>query len=238
MPRTRDVDRDSQSDFLSLVTLIVPTVSRPSAVRRHFEYWAGSGVKVLILDGAKQPISLSEHELATRNVTYIHSGTRFNERLASAGQLVTTPYAALLCDDEFFLKDGLRESVSFLEDNPSVIGCTGKVLGFFVDQNRFLTFPMYEDWKSFPPGIDDARNRLDFALPPNKAHKVQYSLFRSEIWADSFTKVTRTFTPPGTFTRGSSTSIRRYLVERNFSSAWFGCAVWRILLSRLRTCQG
>ena len=222
MPRTRDVDGDSQSDFLSLVTLIVPTVSRPSAVRRHFEYWAGSGVKVLILDGAKQPISLSEHELATRNVTYIHSGTRFNERLASAGQLVTTPYAALLSDDEFFLKDGLRECVIFLEDNPSVIGCTGRVLGFFVDQNRFLTFPMYEDWKSFPLGRDDARNRLDFALPPNKAHKVQYSLFRSEIWARLFHESYKDFYSSG------------YVYERilNFYSAILGrtelleCVVW------------
>jgi glycosyltransferase domain-containing protein len=176
----------------------------------------------LILDGAKQPISLSEHELATRNVTYIHSGTRFNERLASAGQLVTTPYAALLCDDEFFLKDGLRESVSFLEDNPSVIGCTGKVLGFFVDQNRFLTFPMYEDWKSFPLGINDARNRLDFALPPNKAHKVQFSLFRSEIWARLFHESYKDFYSSG------------YIYERilNLYSAILGrtelleCVVW------------
>jgi len=177
---------------------------------------------VLILDGAKQPISLSEHELATQNVRYIHSGTRFNERLASAGQLITTPYAALLCDDEFFLRDGLRESVSFLEDNPSVIGCTGKVLGFFVEQNRFLTFPMYEHWKSFPLGMDDARNRLDFMLPPNKAHKVQYSLFRSEIWARLFHESYKDFYSSG------------YIYERilDFYSAILGrtelleCVVW------------
>jgi len=222
VPHTRHADKNSQSDLLSLVTLIVPTVSRPHAVRRHFEYWAGSGVKVLILDGAKQPISLSEHELATQNVRYIHSGTRFNERLASAGQLITTPYAALLCDDEFFLRDGLRESVSFLEDNPSVIGCTGKVLGFFVEQNRFLTFPMYEHWKSFPLGMDDARNRLDFMLPPNKAHKVQYSLFRSEIWARLFHESYKDFYSSG------------YIYERilDFYSAILGrtelleCVVW------------
>jgi len=222
MPKQQGVNEPSSEDLLSRVTVIVPTVSRPHAVRRHFEYWQGTGVEVLILDGAKNPIELSDQELATTNVSYIHSGTRFNERLASAGQLVTTPYAALLCDDEFFLRAGLRESVFFLEENPSIIGCTGKVLGFLVDQQRFLTFPMYDDWKPFPTNANDLRSRLDFALPPNKAHKVQYSLFRSEIWSQLFHESYKNFYSSG------------YVYERilNLYSAILGrtelldCVVW------------
>ena len=168
------------------ISIIVPTVSRPFAVRRHFEYWRNTSVQVFILDGADEPIELTEQELSTSNVHYLHSGIRFNERLANAGALLRTKYAALVCDDEFFLKEGLRECATYLDEHPDVIGCAGKSLGFFVDQGRFLTFPMYEDWKRFPADANDLRSRLDFALPPNKAHKVQFSLFRSEVWAEIF----------------------------------------------------
>lgn len=209
-------------DLLSQVSIVVPTVSRPFAVRRHFKYWRDTGVQVFILDGATEPISLSEEERSTVNVHYIHTGTRFNDRLANAGSLIKTRYAALLCDDEFFLKEGLRECAQYLDQNPEVIGCAGKVLGFFVEQNRFLVFPMYEDWKRFPSESNDVKSRLDFSLPPNKAHKVQYSLFRTEVWSEIFTASYRDFYSCG------------YVYERilNFYSAILGrtelldCVLW------------
>lgn len=209
-------------DVLSDISIIVPTVSRPFAVRRHFEYWRGSGVQVYILDGAAEPIALTAEELSTPNVHYLHSGVRFNERLASAGSLIKTKYAALVCDDEFFLKGGLRECATYLDEHPDVIGCAGKVLGFFVDQGRFLTFPNYLDWKPFPPDANDLRARLDFSLPPNKAHKVQFSLFRSEIWAEIFRESYEHFYSCG------------YIYERvlNFYAAILGrtelldCVMW------------
>lgn len=179
--------------LLSDVSIVIPTVSRPFAVRRHFKYWRGTGVQVFILDGAPEPIPLSQDERSTSNVHYIHTGTRFNERLAGAGSLIKTRFAALLGDDEFFLKEGLNECAQYLEQNPDVLGCGGKVLGFFAEQQRFMAFPMYEDWKRFPVDANDVRSRLDFALPPSKAHKVQYSLFRTEIWSEIFTASYRDF---------------------------------------------
>ena len=173
-------------DLLKMVTIVIPTVSRPHCVHRQFRYWDKSGATVLILDGAAKPIDLNDDERNSTNVKYLHTGARFNNRLASAGSLIQTPYAALLPDDEFFLKDGLNEALSFLENNPSSIGCAGKVLGFFVDQDRFLTFQMYSDWKEFPEDCDNAAKRLDFALPPGKAHKVQFHLLRSDIWKKLF----------------------------------------------------
>lgn len=219
----------SKVDLLNQVSIIVPTVSRPFAVRRHFDYWRGTGAQVLILDGASEPMTLTDEERSTSNVHYIHSGARFNDRLASAGRFIKTPYAALLCDDEFFLKDGLRECVKYLDENPEVIGCGGKVLGFFVDQKRFLAFPMYEDWRRFPLDANDVKARLDFALPPSKAHKVQFSLFRSEVWAEIFHASYKDFYSCG------------YVYERilNFYSAILGrtelldCVLWMRSLENL-----
>lgn len=178
--------RPNNRDLLKMVTIVVPTISRPHCVHRQFRYWDKSEVTVLILDGATKPIDLNDDEKNSTNVKYIHTGARFNSRLASAGSLIKTPYAALLPDDEFFLKDGLSEALLFLENNPSSIGCAGKVLGFFVDQGRFLTFQMYSDWNEFPKDCDTAAKRLDFALPPGKAHKVQFHLLRSDIWKKVF----------------------------------------------------
>lgn len=173
-------------ELLKMITIVIPTVSRPHCVHRQFRYWDNSGPTVLILDGAPQPIELSDYEKNSPNVRYIHTGTRFNDRLASAGSLIQTPYAALLPDDEFFLKDGLSEVAAFLEKNPGSIGCAGKVLGFFVEQARFMCFQMYDDWAEFPNHCDDAIGRLEYSLPPGKAHKVQFHLFRSEIWKQIF----------------------------------------------------
>lgn len=201
---------------------MIPTYSRPHAVQRHFVYWKDTPIKVLILDGSKEALNLRDSERKFSNVSYVHTGTRFNDRLATAGDVITTPYAALLADDEFFLKGGLRQCVRHLDDHPSTIGCTGKVLGFFVEQNRFLTFPMYDEWLPFPTDRDDLRGRLDFALPPKKAHKVTYSLFRTNIWTELFRESYRTFYSSG------------YVYERllNFYSAILGrtelldCVVW------------
>lgn len=170
---------------LSQLTVIVPTVSRPLFVLRQFEYWRELNAQVVILDGASEPIDVPS-QLKSSNIRYLQTGIRFNERLATAGRYVNTKYCALLPDDEFYLPSGMRAAIDRLEEDPSVIGCVGRCLYFFVDQGRFLVRDAYRDWLPFPETARTVRERLNVDLPPLKTHKAQFAIMRSSHWKTMF----------------------------------------------------
>lgn len=66
------------------------------------------------------------------------------------------------------------------------MGCVGKVLMFFVDQGRFLAYRDYEYWKDFAVDSSTAELRVKEILPPNKVHKVEFAVLRSNIWKKIF----------------------------------------------------
>lgn len=170
---------------LSDLTVVIPTVSRPLFVVRQFEYWRELNAQVVILDGATEPVDVPS-ELRSPNIQYLHTGTRFNERLATAGQYVNTKYCALLPDDEFYLPSGARAAIDKLEIDPTVVGCVGRCLYFFVDQGRFLVKDAYRDWLPFPDTAFSVQARLDVDLPPLKTHKAQFAIMRSNHWKTMF----------------------------------------------------
>ena len=181
---------------LSNLTIVVPTISRPLFVLRQFEYWGETDAQVLILDGAASPIEIPR-DLQRPNVRYVQTGTRFNVRLATAGKLVETDYCALLTDDEFFLPSGLTAALNRLENDPSIIGCVGRSLYFFVDQGRFLLKDAYREWKPFSANANSLATRLDEDLPPNKTHKAQFAVMRTPVWVKMFEQSYATFFSSG-----------------------------------------
>ena len=172
---------------LKRLTVIIPTISRPMFVRRQIAYWSALDAQVRILDGATTPIDLSDLHPIPKHVQYIHRPIRFNERLASAGSLIETEFACLLPDDEFFMPTGINTCIDHLDKNPNLIGAVGKVLQFFVDQGEFKAFQDYQYWKNFSPvASESAEGRVRQVVPPNKAHKIQFAILRSEIWRKIF----------------------------------------------------
>lgn len=170
-----------QQAGLSDMSIVIPTLSRPRFVLRQFQYWGETDAQVIILDGAISPIEIPDR-LQRSNIRYIHTGTRFNERLATAGQYVETKYCALLPDDEFFLPSGLRAAVERLDVDKSIIGCVGRNIYFFVDEGRFLVRDAYRDWLPFPAAKNTLSDRLNADLPPNKTHMSVYAVLRSREW--------------------------------------------------------
>jgi glycosyltransferase domain-containing protein len=172
---------------LSRLTVVIPTISRPEFVKRQITFWSQFDAQVRILDGAATAIDLSQFGQIPGNVQYFHEPQKFNERLSNAWKHVNTEFACLLPDDEFFLPSGLIASLEHLDKNPTVTGCVGKVLMFFVDQGRFLTYQDYEYWKDFATDSRTAESRVQEVMPPNKVHKVQFAVLRSPIWKEIFT---------------------------------------------------
>ena len=181
---------------LSELTIVIPTVSRPLFILRQHEYWRDTDAQIVILDGASSPISIPA-SLRSSNIQYIHTGTRFNERLSTASQFVNTKYCALLPDDEFFLVSGLRAAIRRLEEDKNIIGCVGRNLYFFVDQQRFLVRDAYRDWKPFSADASTLAARLNEDLPPNKTHKAQFAVMRSTEWKLMFESSYRQFFSSG-----------------------------------------
>ena len=209
------MERDLPSVGLSRLTVVIPTISRPEFVKRQITFWSQFDAQVRILDGAATAIDLSQFGQIPRNVQYFHEPQKFNERLSNAWKHVDTEFACLLPDDEFFLPSGLIASLEHLDKNPTVTGCVGKVLMFFVDQGRFLTYQDYEYWKDFATDSVTAESRVQEVLPPNKVHKVQFAVLRSPIWKQIFTSAYGDFYSTG------------YLYERmlNLHSAVLGRTV-------------
>jgi glycosyltransferase domain-containing protein len=181
------MEHDLPSVGLSRLTVVIPTISRPEFVKRQITFWSQFDAQVRILDGAATAIDLSQFGQISENVHYFHEPQKFNERLSNAWKHVDTEFACLLPDDEFFLPSGLIASLEYLDKNPTVTGCVGKVLMFFVDQERFLTYQDYEYWKDFATESRTAESRVQEVLPPNKVHKVQFAVLRSPIWKEIFT---------------------------------------------------
>jgi glycosyltransferase domain-containing protein len=181
------MEHDLPSVGLSRLTVVIPTISRPDFVKRQIAFWSQFDAQVRILDGASTAIDLSEFGQIPGNVQYFHEPQKFNERLSNAWKHVDTEFACLLPDDEFFLPSGLIASLEYLDKNPTDTGCVGKVLMFFVDQGRFLTYQDYEYWKDFATDSVTAESRVQEVLPPNKVHKVQFAVLRSPIWKQIFT---------------------------------------------------
>ena len=183
--RTTTLASSDMFTGLSNLTIVIPTISRPLFVLRQFEYWGETDAQIVILDGAASPIDIPR-TLLRSNVRYVHTGTRFNVRLANAGSFVNTDYCALLTDDEFFLPSGLSAALQRLDDDPSIIGCVGRCLYFFVDQDRFLLKDAYREWKPFSAAATALMKRLDEDLPPNKTHKAQFAVMRRAAWVQMF----------------------------------------------------
>jgi len=171
---------------LSRLTVVIPTISRPEFVKRQITFWSQFDAQVRILDGASTAIDLSQFGQIPENVQYFHEPQKFNERLSNAWKHVDTEFACLLPDDEFLLPSGLTASLEYLDKNPTDTGCVGRVLMFFVDQGRFLTYQDYEYWKDFATDSITAESRVQEVLPPNKVHKVQFAVLRSPIWKKIF----------------------------------------------------
>lgn len=168
------------------LTVVIPTISRPLFIRRQVRYWSSLNAQVVILDGATERNTDSCLQSLPANIRYIHQPVKFNQRLSTAHQFVSTEFACLLPDDEFFVPHGLNRAIEVLRNEPELIGVVGKVLYFFVDQGRFLCTRAYEDWKNFRPESVTAWDRVREVLPPHKAHKVQFGIYRSGPWKEIF----------------------------------------------------
>lgn len=177
------------NDSLSNLTLVIPAYNRPAYLERQIDYWAGSGVKLCILDGSKNPAPPELVARMSSSVHYEYMPIGFNERLVHASKIVTTKYVALLGDDELYAKQGLLDCLDVLDSDQRLIGCVGRSLFFFHRDSGIFGHQVYEKCEDLPDMYGDHLERLISSFPdgdPTSAPYLLYGVFRKDQWSTMF----------------------------------------------------
>ncbi|TAE23155.1 MAG: TIGR00180 family glycosyltransferase [Candidatus Kapaibacterium sp.] len=109
----------------NLITIITPTYNRPHYLTRHLDYYAETGLQVIVEDSSESPL---EHPLTSAShVRYNWKPNRgFTEKFYTLIQQVETPYIALCSDDDFIIPEAIDECIAFLEQHPEYTVADGQ----------------------------------------------------------------------------------------------------------------
>lgn len=172
--------------MLAQLTVVIPSYGRQDFLARQCAYWHGTGATVVIVDGSERPLTDSMRLAISRlgDVTYVHSVASMMDRLRLASNLIETPYAILLGDDEFLLLEGLCSAIGKLEQDAELVACIGQSLAFFPASRGCSYGPGYPHWK-YAVCHDNARNRMIAAMSDYRAASC-YAVLRAPTWRRSW----------------------------------------------------
>lgn len=117
--------------FKDKITLIVPSFNRQEYLLNLVSYWKHAGIKIIIVDGCFNKISVMIINALAENITYYHLPEMpIEDRLIFAGSKVETEYVAMMCDDECISENGIEACIRVLDADKSLDCCGGLVIGF------------------------------------------------------------------------------------------------------------
>lgn len=132
------------NDLEDELTIVLLIKDRPHFTFRWMSYLNQTSFpfKVLVADGGKDvsvPQKLSEIEnypnIHYEYIRYPYDQTRqiFTNKIVDVLSRVKTPFVAIGNDDDFFIVDGLKRSVQFLQKNQDYKSCRGQMVSFHLD---------------------------------------------------------------------------------------------------------
>lgn len=137
---------ESKAFNLSELTLVMPTYNRPKFAERAILFWAKTNVNLIILDGSKIPLEGRITNLLPDNIRYHNIQKSWTERILLGAQTSTTPYTALVSDDEFYLPDSLEACMLELNKDKELVSVIGHVLKFRVIGKDVFFMRAYKDF--------------------------------------------------------------------------------------------
>lgn len=169
---------------LAALTLVIPSYGRQDFLLRQAAYWGFSAATVVMLDGSPEPFGSNAQAILGQapNLLYCHAPVSITDRLRLAAGYIRTPYAALLGDDEFYLKIGLGRAIDRLNEDASLVGCNGQSLMFnsIFGYAELDFYPGYAHWR-FEILEDSARDRLLASMREYNA-ATSYAVLRTPVW--------------------------------------------------------
>ena len=169
-------------DSLSRLTIVIPSYCRPQYLRRQLDFWAGSDVSVLVIDGS--PTALSDDIVVPKNVSYVHDPAPFTVRMSNCVHRINTEFVAVLGDDDFFSPSGLRDCITRLDAEKGLVGCVGRSVRFFYQDGMILAEQRDPDSTEFPSTVVTGIDRLMSMYHPGKIGALFYGVYRTTAWSD------------------------------------------------------
>lgn len=173
--------------LLDKLTVVIPSFERQEYLLRAIAYWVDAPVKVVVVDGSSNPLSAEALEAiqSLNNILYIHDVSGMPSRLQVAAQHVTTEYAVMMADDEFYLKQGIYAVIEKLEDNLDAVGCIGQSVRFGLGGASGVQYGFgypHEDYSIRQNYVDE---RLIAAMTEYNAATC-YAVLRRDCWIRSW----------------------------------------------------
>lgn len=172
----------SYNNFLSDLTIVVPTYNRQAYALRCMKYWSEKGPKVLVIDGSLKPIEKYEFYKLSSNIIYVHMPLGIYERLRSSINLIETKYVILAGDDEFYIPSALEKCIIELDTDLKLVACIGQCIAFnYHVFNKVTGYPEYLKLRSLFIFESEAEVRVKSHMY-NYVPSLIYSVSRSKDW--------------------------------------------------------
>jgi glycosyltransferase domain-containing protein len=171
----------SKFTFLERLTIVIPTYNRQVFALRCMQYWSGTNVNIVVIDGSEKNIDSIIVNQLEPNIKYIHDPACYYKRMLSVVDLVKTEYVLIGCDDEFYIPSAINSCIIKLSLDHELAVCGCESIGFNWKNNLVLGFSVDPKLKNL--NLDDLspadrikKHFLDYV----PAH--YYSVCRTDIW--------------------------------------------------------
>lgn len=160
--------------MLKKITIFIPTQNRHNYLKRILDYYANINLNIMVFDSSDNIF----RERKDYNIEYYYSkNCTFIKKLNESVKKVKTKYVAMCADDDFFMPNGIKKCISFLEKNKDYVSVQGCYTSF--TNNRKVSFqPAY----LFSLNLDVNSNL------PSRRLKQQFSLYMHQSYSVHRTK--------------------------------------------------
>lgn len=182
-------------DHLSQLTIVIPSFCRQDYLLRQIAYWSFSKVTIIIADGSPVPIDSQLLDLISdiRNIKYLNLNDSYVNRLKEACKYIKTPYAMCLADDDFFLMEGLCQTIDYLNKNGEIVACIGQAIGVDYDDKKMSTyyFPYGGSLENYQVQQKYSVTRVHYGID-NYRTATSYAVFRASTFKDIWRSIQMT----------------------------------------------
>lgn len=108
------------------VTVIIPAHNRPERLKRLLDYYAGTGIRIIVPDSSDNRYTGS---IDSSTTVYIHRPRlHFLHKIKEILPIISTPYVLYCADDDFAVPEAIEEIAGFLDANPDYSVAQGHYL--------------------------------------------------------------------------------------------------------------
>lgn len=165
--------------MLENVTVIIPAHNRPNRLQRLLDYYAGTGIKIIIPDSSDKPFG---GHIDSPDIIYIHRPKmHFFRKIREILPMIATDYVLYCADDDFAVPGAIRRITKFLDANPDYSIAQGHYLTFTPQMSGKISFyPRYI--RNFDNRITDGDSVSRMEHEKGIYASMLYGVTRSDIF--------------------------------------------------------